>query len=165
MLSQNIPYLLETLGRILRRRSEIAPHRRGPAEIVFPSADDVQMHLPHDVANAGEVNLSTARFLLNKPGHQRRFLHRHASQFLRQIEQIADLRFRNQDKPGNRCVLVQQDMAEFEFADAMTVGKQLAMNLEVWHGDADRLGSGLVLEKQEHRFRSRAPVYLTKEQQ
>ena len=116
------------------------PHWRRPAGIVWFSANDMQMQLRHDVADGGEVYFCVAEMMLNELPHHRGFVYGGSSLRIGKIEQVRSLAFRHENKPGQHAILVEQDMAESEPSQPMTVGEQLGVNFKSRQGLGPRGG-------------------------
>jgi len=91
------------------------------------------MHLRHDIAEGGEVDLGIVHLCLNETRYGFGLLHHVRSLRFFQVEQVSNIRFRDEDKPGYRGVTMQQEMAALQYSQAVTVGEKLFVDLEISH--------------------------------
>ena len=91
------------------------------------------MHLRHDIAEDGEVDLGIVHLCLNETRYRFGLLHHVRPLRFFQIEQVSNIGFRDEDKPGYRGVSMQQEMTALQPSQAMTVGEQLFVDLEISH--------------------------------
>ena len=106
---------------------QIAPDRLRPAGVLAVAPDNVQMHLRHDIAQPGEVDLGVALHLL-QPVRQQLAVSEHLLQLWgRQVQQIRHPGIRHQDEPVQVGIARQQQLAAGHRSQLMAVRQQLWM--------------------------------------
>jgi hypothetical protein len=70
----------------------------------------MQVHLGHDVTQTGKIHLVESKDLFNECGNRNAFVQYRPAVFVWQVQYVLQLCVRNQDKPGNSGIALQQNI-------------------------------------------------------
>jgi hypothetical protein len=104
------------------------PHRARPRRIAGGTADDVDVHLPHDVADAGDVEFFRRKVGLDELGNfPHRGQHFDVTRLVELMQVLHPLDLRHEDEPRKERVVLQQQPAVRDATEDETAVFQLGI--------------------------------------
>ena len=96
----------------------------------------MQVHLGHDVTQTAKIHLVEPKHLFNECGNCNTFGQYRPAVLIGQVQYVFQLCIRNQDKPGDSGIAVQQYIRCRKPAQVVTIRQQLGVYVSLLHNDA-----------------------------
>ena len=111
------------------------PHGAWPRGVAGGAADDVDVHLPHLIADAGDVEFFRLEMTGDESGDGADDVHHFVVDVGRELVEVFDAGdFGDNEEPGKQGVVLEQHAAAAEAAEFVAAGGKAGVEGEVGHG-------------------------------